>query len=188
MDLISTILLAIGLSMDAVAVSISTSLSVKEIKIHYALRMALFFGLFQAAMPLIGWLAGVGFRNLIQGVDHWIAVILLGIIGGRMIYGSFKIDCETTPKNPMNLYTLLGLSVATSIDALAAGVSFAVLEMNILTVIAIIGFTTFLLSFIGTRIGKRVGCHFGSRIELLGGIILVGIGVRILIQHLTNRI
>ncbi|MCX6579798.1 MAG: manganese efflux pump MntP family protein [Candidatus Aminicenantes bacterium] len=188
MDLISVILLAVGLSMDAVAVSISTCLTFKEIKIRHALRMALFFGVFQAAMPLIGWLAGAAFRGLIQGFDHWIAITLLGIIGGRMIYGSFKIDCETTPRNPMNLSTLLGLSVATSIDALAAGVSFGVLKMNILTVIAIIGFTTFLLSFIGTRIGKRVGCHFSGRMELLGGIILVGIGVRILIQHLANHI
>ncbi len=188
MDLISLLILAVGLSMDAMAVSVSTGICVKEIAYRDSLKMAGFFGIFQAIMPLTGWTLGISFRKLIQGVDHWVAFGLLFLIGGKMIYESFKSNCETTPNNPLKFHVLLGLSIATSIDALAAGVSFAVLKLDIIKVILIIGFTTFSISFIGTRIGKRVGCHFSSRVELIGGIVLIGIGVRILIQHLISRI
>lgn len=191
MDLISTVVLAFGLAMDAFAVSICTSITLTEIKFKYALKIAIFFGMFQAVMPLIGWLAGISFRHLIGQVDHWIAIGLLGVIGGKMIVESFKIkksQCEIRESDPLNLYLLLGLSIATSIDALAAGVSFGVLKLNIWLVITIIGSITFVLSFLGTRIGKRLGCHFSSRVEMVGGIILIGIGIKILAEHLVNHI
>jgi manganese efflux pump family protein len=188
MNLISIILLAIGLSMDAVAVSVSSCITTREMKTRHALKMAFFFGAFQAFMPIIGWLAGIEFRNLIQNFDHWIAFGLLALIGGKMIFNSFKINCETSPNNPMNLSALLALSIATSIDALAVGVSFGVLKINILTAISIIGFITFALSFIGAKIGKHLGCRFGSKIEFVGGVILVGIGAKILVEHLLNKI
>lgn len=191
MDLISTVVLAFGLAMDAFAVSICTSITLTEIKFRYALKIAFFFGMFQAIMPLIGWLAGISFRHLIGQIDHWIAFGLLSVIGGKMIVESFKIkksQCEIRESDPLNLYLLLGLSIATSIDALAAGVSFGVLKLNILLVITIIGSITFVLSFLGTRIGKRLGCHFSSRVEMVGGIILIGIGIKILAEHLVNHI
>ena len=187
MDLISTVVLACGLAMDAFAVSISSSITLKEIKWRHALKFGVFFGVFQAVMPLIGWLAGTGSRNLIQGLDHWTALGLLGVIGGKMIRESFK-DCDTTGNNPLKLHVLLSLSVATSIDALAAGVSFGLLKLNIVMVITIIGAITFALSTIGARIGCRLGCHFKERVELIGGIILVGIGIKIMIEHLVDKI
>lgn len=191
MDLISTIVLACGLAMDAFAVSISSSIVLKEIKWSHALKFGLFFGVFQAGMPLIGWLAGIGFRSLIQGIDHWIAFGLLVLIGGKMIRESFKkdeTDCNSPANNPLKFHVLLGLSIATSIDALAAGVSFGLLKLNIVTVITIIGAVTFALSTLGARIGKRLGSRFGERVELLGGIILVGIGVKIVIEHIIKKI
>lgn len=191
MDLISTVVLAFGLAMDAFAVSICTSITLTEIKFRYALKIAFFFGMFQAIMTLIGWLTGISFRRLIGQIDHWIAFGLLSVIGGKMIVESFKIkknQCEIRESGPLNLYLLLGLSIATSIDALAAGVSFGVLRLNILLVITIIGSITFVLSFLGTRIGKRLGCHFSSRVEMVGGIILIGIGIKILAEHLVNHI
>jgi putative Mn2+ efflux pump MntP len=192
MDLISTVVLSFGLAMDAFAVSISSSITLKEIKFHQSLKIAFFFGMFQAIMPLIGWLAGIGFRGLIRQLDHWIAFALLCAIGGKMIIESFRIkkrgDCDIPGANPLNIYVLLGLSVATSIDALAAGVSFGLLELNILLVITVIGSITFGLSFLGTRLGKRLGCYFSSRVEMLGGIILLVIGSKILVDHLVNKI
>ena len=187
MDLISTVALAFGLATDAFAVSISSSITLKKIKWKHALKIGLFFGVFQAGMPLIGWLAGIGFRELIQGIDHWLAFVLLALIGGKMIWESFK-DCQTTGNNPLKLHILLSLSVATSIDALAAGVSFGLLKLNIVMVITIIGAITFTLSTIGARIGCRLGCHFKERVELIGGIILVGIGIKIMIEHLVDKI
>lgn len=187
MDLVSTVVLACGLAMDALAVSICSSITIKEIKWKHALTFGLFFGVFQAGMPLVGWLVGISFRELIQGIDHWIALGLLGLIGGKMIWESFK-DCDTLGNNPLKLHVLLSLSVATSIDALAAGVSFGVLKLKILMVITVIGAVTFVLSTIGARIGYRLGCHFGDRVELIGGIILIGIGIKIVIEHLVNKI
>jgi manganese efflux pump family protein len=188
MDLTSTVILGFGLSMDALAVSICSSFALDEMKWKHALRFGLFFGVFQAGMPLIGWLAGIGFRGLMRDIDHWIAFGLLLVIGGKMIRESFNKDCHSSKANPLSLHVLLGLSVATSIDALAAGVSFGLLDLNIFTVIAIIGIITFTLSSLGARIGRQLGCHFGERVELAGGIILVGIGIKILIDHLVNHI
>jgi len=188
MDFISMTILAFGLAMDALAVSISSSMTIKDIKWGQALKFGFFFGIFQAIMPLVGWLAGITFRGLIQEVDHWIAFGLLAAIGGKMIYESFKIDCNSRKSNPLNLLVLLGLSVATSIDALAAGVSFGLLELDILTVILIIGMVTFLLSTLGARIGWRLGCHFEERVEQVGGVILILIGIKIVIEHIIKKI
>jgi len=188
MDLISAIILGIGLAMDAFAVSICSSFAVAEIKFRQTLKMAFFFGIFQAGMPVIGWLAGTTFRDLIQGIDHWIAFGLLAIIGGKMIVESIRMHCETPRNNPFKLHVLLGLAVATSIDALAAGISFSILRMNLLTIVSIIGVITFVLSIVGTRIGKMVGCRFSNKVELTGGIILLGIGIKIVIQHIFEGI
>ncbi|MGE5340308.1 MAG: manganese efflux pump MntP family protein [Candidatus Omnitrophota bacterium] len=188
MDLISIILLAIGLSMDASAVSLSSFIVIEKVKVRDVLIMAFCFGLFQAAMPLIGWFAGSRFRYLIEKYDHWIAFILLCIIGGKMIYESFKKPEEKEAIDPMKILSLLGLSVATSIDALAAGLSFGFLRLPIVTVITIIGATTFTFSFVSGMIGKYVGAKFSSRMEFIGGIILFGIGIKIFLQHIITQV
>ena len=188
MDLISIILLAIGLSMDAAAVSLSSFIVIEKVNVRDVLIMAFCFGLFQAAMPLAGWFAGSRFRHLIQSFDHWIAFGLLLMIGGKMIVEAFKKPEEKDPNKPMNFFSLLGLSVATSIDALAAGLSFAFLRIPIITAVTIIGGTTFTLSFTSGLIGKYVGAKFSSRMEFLGGLILIGIGIKIFLQHMIKHV
>lgn len=183
MNTITILLLAVGLSMDAFAVSISSSVTIGKIKFNHALKISAFFGLFQALMPLAGWLAGLSFRSLISGIDHWIAFILLAVIGGKMIYESSKLDCRQNKINPLNTLVLLGLAVATSIDALAAGISFALLKIDILYTILLIGFITFAISMVGVFLGKKLCGFWGNKIEIAGGIILIGIGLKILIEH-----
>jgi manganese efflux pump family protein len=183
MDLITITLIAVGLSMDALAVSIAKGMSVTSNRWKPALLLAGLFGIFQALMPVIGWLLGLGFADLIMGVDHWIAFGLLGFIGGKMILDGFKDEKEEDGRLTMPI--ALTLAVATSIDALMVGVSFAFLETSILLPIAIIGLITFVLSLLGFVFGSRLGKVFGSRIEIVGGIILIAIGLRILIEHLT---
>jgi len=185
MDILNITVIALGLAMDAFAVSITSGLTIKNLKIKYAFRIALFFGLFQAFMPLIGWLAGLSLKDFISGFDHWIAFWLLCFIGCKMIYESIKIESSEREINPLNVYVLLVLSVATSIDALAVGISFAFLMISIVTPIIVIGIVTFLLSFIGVFIGNRVGHFFEGKIESIGGLILIGIGIKILIEHLV---
>ncbi len=167
MNTMTILLLAVGLSMDAFAVSISSSVTIGKIKFRHAFKIGAFFGLFQAFMPLIGWAAGLSFRALISGIDHWIAFILLALIGGKMIYESFKLDCQQNKVNPLNNLVLLGLAVATSIDALAAGISFALLKINILYTVSLIGIITFGISMVGVFLGKKL-CGFW-------GILLVGV-------------
>ncbi len=147
--------------------------------------IAIFFGLFQAVMPLIGWLGGLSLKNFISGLDHWIAFGLLSFIGCKMIYESIKVESNVREINPLNVYVLLILAVTTSIDALAVGVSFAFLKISIVTPILVIGIITFFLSFIGVFIGDRFGHFFENKIEILGGLILIGIGIKILIEHLV---
>jgi len=185
MDMITIVFLAIGLAMDSFAVSITSGLTIKRLKINNALRIAMFFGFFQAIMPVIGWLAGVSITDLISGVDHWIAFLLLSLIGCRMIYESIKTGSSLRIINLLNFYVLLMLSVATSIDALAVGLSFAFMRISIATPIIVIGTITFLLSFLGVYVGKRFGHFFEKKIEIVGGFILIGIGVRILVEHLV---
>ena len=185
MEMITVIAIAFGLAMDAFAVSLTSGIAIRHLRIKHALKLAIFFGSFQAIMPLIGWLAGLSLKDFISGVDHWIAFGLLSLIGCKMIYESFKIEPAVRAINPLNVYVLLILSVATSIDALAIGVSFAFLRISIATPIIVIGVVTFLLSFLGTFVGNRFGHFFEKKIEILGGFILIGIGIRILVQHLT---
>lgn len=174
--------------MDAFAVSIGSGIALKKVKLEDALRVATFFGGFQFFMPLIGWVAGIGLREAIASIDHWIAFVLLGFIGGKMIYESMQ-ECEAAEAakaaNPRNMYVLLGLAIATSIDALAVGLSVSILQSAIAALAVAIGIVTFTLSFGGVFIGNRFGCFFEKQVEMVGGTILIGIGLKILIEHLT---
>ena len=185
MNTLTIFIIALGLAMDAFAVSITSGIAIKRLRIGYALRIAFFFGAFQAIMPLIGWFAGIGMRDLISAIDHWIAFTLLLIVGCKMIYESTVMDDEKDERDPLNLYVLVILSVATSIDALAVGLSLSFINVAIIAPAVIIGIVTFLLSFLGVYIGDRFGHFFESRIEILGGLILIGIGTRILIEHMA---
>jgi putative Mn2+ efflux pump MntP len=180
------IIIALGLAMDAFAVSITSGLTIKILRIRYAFRIALFFGLFQAVMPVMGWLAGYGMKDMITAYDHWIAFGLLGFIGGRMIYESFSKKIVDRPCDPMTIYKLLLLSIATSIDALAVGLTLSFLNVEIIMPSVIIGLVTFGLSFAGVFLGNRFGHFFENKIELIGGIILISIGIKILVEHLLE--
>ncbi len=181
-------LIAIGLAMDCLAVSIASGIIIKKIEWRTMLTMAFFFGLFQAAMPFIGWLFASRFSHLIESVDHWIAFLLLLFLGGKMIIESFKEEDCKKDFNPASLKVVLALAIATSIDALAVGVSFAFLGMNtvdtILMPISIIGLVSFLMSLCGLLFGIFFGCRHNMRVELWGGLILIIIGCKILIEHL----
>ena len=185
MHLFETIFIALGLAMDAFAVSISSGITIRNPRIENALKIAIFFGALQAFMPVIGWLAGLGLRELISRVDHWIAFGVLSLIGCRMIYESTKVRSEKKGLNPLSLGVLLLLSVATSIDALAAGVSFAFLKVSIVLPIILIGIVTFTLSFFGVFVGNKSGHIFENKAELAGGLVLIGIGTKILIEHMA---
>lgn len=170
--------------MDAFAVSISCGLTVPSPKRRNALKIASFFGAFQAMMPVIGWSIGRYFSIYIENFDHWIVFILLSFIGSRMIYNAQVSDECKSVVDPSNIKTLLMLSIATSIDALAVGVTFAFLHIQIITPVLIIGLITFLISSIGLLIGHKLGCYFEKRVEIFGGIVLIGIGIKILVEHL----
>ena len=184
MGIISILLIAVGLAMDSLAVSISGGIVMRPFCIRQSLRLALTMGIFQGGMTLLGWLMGVSFSSYITAFDHWIAFILLGFLGGKMIYESFGEE-ETTISS-VSTKTLLTLGVATSIDALAVGVSMAFLKTSIYFPAFIIGFVTFALSLIGVISGYRFGKIKGINVELFGGIILIAIGVKILIEHLME--
>lgn len=183
-------LLAVGLAMDCFAVSIASGIIMKRIQMRPMLTMAFFFGFFQALMPLLGWVCASTFSHLIESIDHWIAFGILAFLGGRMVRESFKDDDCKHEYDPTKLNVVLALAVATSIDALAVGVSFAFLGIKgisgILSPIGIIGFVSFALSMIGLFFGVRFGCGIARKLraELWGGIILVLIGTKILIEHL----
>jgi putative Mn2+ efflux pump MntP len=186
MSLITIIFVAFGLAMDAFAVSIASGFAIKNLKLNKALKIAFSFGLFQAFMPLLGWLAGLSLRNFISEIDHWIAFGLLSLIGIRMIYESLKLEAKAKEIDPLNPYVLLVLSIATSIDALAVGLTFAFLKVVIVTPVVIIGAVTFLLSLLGILIGNKLGHFFEKKIEFIGGLILIAIGIKILIEHLSK--
>ncbi len=184
MSIVSLFLIAVGLSMDSLAVAITSGLTIRQARFQQALRIAMFFGLFQALMPMVGWLAGLSLRGWIAGVDHWAAFGLLTIIGVKMIVESFKPKDSSHVSGTLPLPVLLMLSVATSIDALAVGLSLSFLKTPIVGPALLIGAVTFSISLLGGLIGSRAGERFGNRIEALGGLILVGIGTKILIAHL----
>lgn len=185
MDFFTVTLIAVGLAMDCFAVAITSGIAIKQLKINHALQIALFFGGFQALMPILGWLAGVELRDFISNIDHWIAFGLLSAIGLKMIYESRKLPEDKSNLNPLNFYVLSMLSIATSIDALAIGVSFAFLKIPLISSVVIIGTITFIISFIGVFVGNRTGHFFENKIEFAGGLILIGIGLKILIGHLA---
>jgi putative Mn2+ efflux pump MntP len=184
--LITIIVIALGLAMDAFAVSIVSGAAYKQLKIKHALRIALFFGGFQAIMPLIGYLAGLSIKTYIISYDHWVAFGLLSAVGGKMIYESFKIKTAEENLNPSNILILLVLSLATSIDALAIGITLSFLRVSLAAAVSIIGLVTFVLSYLGVFIGKRFGHFFENKIEAIGGLILIGLGLKILIEHLVS--
>lgn len=182
MDIIIITFIAFGLAMDAFAVSITSGFTIRRLRVNNALKIAVFFGLFQAIMPLLGWLAGLSLRDFISGIDHWVALGLLSFIGCKMIYESIKRAPDETKINPLNIYVLLILSLTTSIDALAVGVSFAFLKVSIITPIIVIGAITFLLSFLGVFIGNSFGHFFEKKIEIVGGLVLIGIGIKMVVE------
>jgi len=183
MKLLEIILVGVGLAMDAFAVSVCKGLSMKKIKWKSVLIIAVYFGLFQAIMPVFGYFLGSAFSTLVQKVDHWIAFVLLSIIGGNMIKESR--DDEVEKRNDrVDFKTMIVLAIATSIDALAVGVTFAFFEVNLILAITIIGIVTFILSVIGVFIGNKFGDKFQNKAELVGGIILIVIGLKILLEHL----
>lgn len=178
-------LIGVGLSMDAFAVALCKGLNMKKINYVHTIIIALFFGGFQAFMPLLGWLLGKQFEEYIVSVDHWIAFGLLLYIGGKMVYEAIKGEEEEEEiSEKLDLKELTIMAVATSIDALAVGITLAFLKVNILGAISIIGVTTFILSIIGVMIGNRFGMRFKSKAEIAGGVILILIGTKILLEHL----
>lgn len=181
MSFITILLIAIGLSMDSLAVSISGGICMKPFCIRKSLKMAFIMGGFQGGMTWLGWALGIHFSSYITEFDHWIAFLLLGYLGGKMIYESFKENIHTAISFSNKMLFTLG--VATSIDALAVGVSMAFLKTNIWFPVVFIAFTTFFLSFTGVLCGFRFGQMKGLKVELLGGLILIGIGIKILVEH-----
>lgn len=187
MSILSIILIAIGLSMDAFAVALTTGMKTNDCNRNkIAIKAAVYFGVFQGIMPLIGWSLGIKFTSYIENIDHWIAFILLSIIGGKMIYEALKSkeEDEKEEEDYTSNKRFLILAIATSIDALAVGVSFAFLNVNIITAVIIIALITFILSLIAVYLGRLLGEVLKSKAELAGGIILVIIGIKILVEHL----
>ena len=175
------LLIAVGLSMDAFAVSICKGLSIKKLGVKHAVLVGLYFGGFQALMPLIGWALGYRFEHIIESVDHWIAFALLTIIGLSMIREANKAE---ELNDDLGFKTMVLLAVATSIDALAVGVTFAFLQVRILPAASLIGVTTFLISAVGVYIGHVFGLRYRAKAEIAGGVILIGIGLKMLLEHL----
>ena len=185
MGFLELVLIAAGLAMDAFAVSLCKGLSMSKMHIKNAVVISVFFGGFQAAMPLIGWLLGKQFESYITGFDHWIAFGLLVLIGGKMIYEVFKKDtCPAKSADKLDIKELLLLAIATSIDALAVGITFAFLQVYIVPAVSIIGAITFVISFGGVYIGHKFGARFKTKAEFAGGLVLILIGTKILLEHL----
>ena len=184
MDLISIFFLALALAMDAFAVAVSTGIVLKKVTFRQFFRLSFHFGLFQFLMPVIGWLAGLSVQKFIQDYDHWIAFLLLAFIGGKMIHEAFQKEEEENNNDPTRGVTLVVLSVATSIDALAVGFSLALLRVSIWFPAIIIGIVAAAMTLLGMVIGKSAGLLFGKRVSVMGGIILFVIGIKILIEHM----
>ena len=190
MGFVETLLIGVGLSADAFAVAVCKGLGMKKVNWGHALVIALFFGGFQALMPLVGWAAGTQLSALIEPVDHWIAFGLLAFIGGKMLIDAVKgeddDDCAACAEGEqkLDLKELLMLAIATSIDALAVGVTFAFLGVSIWGAVAVIGVTTFALSFVGVAVGNQFGARFEKPATIAGGVVLILIGCKILVEHL----
>lgn len=183
MQLLELFLIAVGLSMDAFAVSVCKGLSVKQVKWKHLLLAGAYFGGFQAMMPLLGYLLGTGFQSLIAAYDHWIAFGLLALIGGNMIREAFSKDDEKLDAS-FSFKAMVLLAVATSIDALAVGVSFAFLQVDIVPAVLFIGVVTFILSAVGVKLGSVFGARYKAKAEFAGGLILILMGIKIVLEHL----
>ncbi len=186
MPLLTVLAIAIGLAMDAFAVAIVSSVTLGTVTKRQLFRLSFHFGLFQAMMPVLGWLAGRSIRPWIASWDHWVAFGLLAFIGTRAIIQAFRqsVD-EESPADPTRGMMLVALSVATSIDALAVGLSFAALDIDIFYPAALTGLLTCALTLVGMLVGSKLGARFGQRVEVLGGLVLIGIGLKILVEHLA---
>lgn len=183
MPVLSVILIAVALAMDAFAVSISSGIIIGKTRVRHALLIASFFGTFQAVMPFLGWEAGRSLRRIIMDYDHWAAFILLLAVGLKMIRDSLRKDGDEKKFDPLNIYVLFVLAIATSIDALAVGIALSFAGVNIVLPVIVIGAVTFVMSFIGTYVGSIFGHMLESKVEMIAGILLIGIGVKILVQH-----
>jgi manganese efflux pump family protein len=182
MGLFTLLMIALGLCMDTFAISISCGIKICKDKLRFGLKVASIFGISQALMPVAGWLAGTGLRGFISAVDHWIAFALLSLIGGKMIHESFVLTEKKF--DPRKTRVLFALALATSIDAMAVGLSLALLGVSIVAPAAVIGCVTFAVAFSGVMVGRRAGAALEKKAEVLGGLILIGIGVKILFEHL----
>ena len=186
MDFFILLGLAFGLSMDAFAVSLTNAALVENLHFRHGFRTALFFGVFQAIMPVIGWAAGITFSTYIQSFDHWVAFILLAFVGGKMVWeGLFSKEEDGCVDDCRHLPTLLLLSIATSIDALAVGLTFAMIKVSIITPALLIGGITFVVCMLAWFIGRRLNSAIGRHASLMGGLVLIGIGIKILVEHLV---
>lgn len=184
MNYYTLILIGLSLSLDTFAVSVSAGLCNKNIRFLPAVRLAAILAIFQGTMPLIGWMGGSQFLKNIEGYDHWIAFVLFSAIGIKMVIEAFN-SSDSRKINPFNFKIVIGIAIATSIDALVVGLSMAFISVNILLAIVIIGIITFFAAMIGMLLGKNVTGRFGRKVEALGGIILIGIGVKVLAEHLA---
>ena len=184
MDILTVLMIAVGLAMDAFAVSLGIGTSDRSTNARARFRLSFHFGLFQCCMPIIGWVVGSTVSRWIAPIDHWIAFGLLAYVGANMIRSGFNSEAESYSQDPSRGRTLIVLAVATSIDALAVGLSLAMLEVEIITPSIIIGIITYGLSMLGLFAGNKLSQKFGKRMEILGGIILIGIGLRVVITHL----
>lgn len=183
MGLIELFLIAVGLSMDAFAVSVCKGLAMPKCTFKKVAIVGLWFGGFQALMPAIGYILGAQFQEAIASIDHWIAFVLLALIGGNMIHEALDNDEEEADAS-LNVKTMFLLAVATSIDALAIGITFAFLKVNIIPAVCFIGIVTFIISFAGVKIGNVFGARYKNKAEIVGGIILILLGLKILLEHL----
>lgn len=184
MNFFSILIIAVGLGMDAFAVAIGAGIALKDRTRASAFRLSFAFGFFQFIMPVIGWSAGMTISKFIRDYDHWLAFILLAAIGGKMIYDALRDGREISTPDPTRGIPLLMLSVATSIDALAVGLSLSFLKVAILYPSCVIGVVAFVMTWVGVAFGERLGKVFGKKVEIAGGLILIGIGVKILLEHL----
>jgi putative Mn2+ efflux pump MntP len=186
LTLLTIISIAVGLAMDCFAVAVSVGAAVKRISRDQVLKMASYFGGFQAGMTLLGWGLGIGFAKYVKSLDHWIAFGLLTVVGGKMLVEAFEKKDSRDGDEFMSDRTLLVLSVATSIDALAVGVGFSCLRVFILAPAIIIGIASFMFPVLGVIAGKKTGELLGNKAEVLGGLILIGMGIKILLEHITK--
>lgn len=184
MSVVEVLLIALGLAMDAFAVALAAGASGRARGARAAFRLSFHFGLFQFLMPVLGWFGGSLVASRIAGIDHWIAFGLLAYIGGRMVRAGLSAPEEAKPNDPSKGVSLVMLSVATSIDALAVGLSIAMLRVNVWYPAVVIGIVAAAMTLAGIRLGRRLGLRFGQRMEVVGGVVLIGIGVKVLIEHL----